>query len=57
MLHFFSSVQISLPHRRNTNKVPAGVIARFESADKLSDEDSQAINHPAKDALIPFQPS
>jgi F-type H+-transporting ATPase subunit alpha len=37
-------------------QIPAEVRARFESADKLSDEDSKAIVDIARQALTPFQP-
>ena len=36
--------------------IPAEVCARFESADKLSDEDRNAILEIARQALAPFQP-
>jgi F-type H+-transporting ATPase subunit alpha len=36
--------------------IPAAVLARFESADKLSDEDRKAIIDIARMALMPFQP-
>jgi F-type H+-transporting ATPase subunit alpha len=36
--------------------IPAEVSARFETADKLSDEDSKAIIELARQALAPFQP-
>ena len=36
--------------------IPADVCARFESADKLSDEDRKVIVEIARQALIPFQP-
>ena len=36
--------------------IPAEVCARFESADKLSDEDRNAIIEIARQALTPFQP-
>jgi F-type H+-transporting ATPase subunit alpha len=36
--------------------IPAEVRARFESADKLSDEDRKAIVEIARQALLPFQP-
>jgi len=36
--------------------IPAEVCARFESADKLSDEDRKAIIEIARKALAPFQP-
>jgi F-type H+-transporting ATPase subunit alpha len=36
--------------------IPAGVCARFESADKLSNEDRNAIIEIARQALTPFQP-
>ncbi|MCF8176769.1 MAG: alternate F1F0 ATPase, F1 subunit alpha [Burkholderiaceae bacterium] len=37
-------------------KIPAAVSARFETADKLSDEDREAIIEIARQALVPFQP-
>jgi F-type H+-transporting ATPase subunit alpha len=37
-------------------KIPAEVSARFETADKLSDEDHEAIIEIARQALVPFQP-
>ncbi|TAJ16238.1 MAG: alternate F1F0 ATPase, F1 subunit alpha [Rugosibacter sp.] len=37
-------------------KVPTEVAARFDSADKLSDEDRKAIIDIAREALVPFQP-
>ena len=37
-------------------KMPAGVCARFESADKLSDEDRKTIIEIARQALARFQP-
>jgi F-type H+-transporting ATPase subunit alpha len=37
-------------------KIPDAVCARFESADKLSDEDRKAIIEIARQALAPFQP-
>ena len=37
-------------------RIPAEVSARFESADKLSDEDRKAIIEIARKALTPFQP-
>ena len=37
-------------------KMPAGVCARFESADKLSDEDRKTIIEIARQALAQFQP-
>jgi F-type H+-transporting ATPase subunit alpha len=36
--------------------IPAEVCARFESADKLSDEDRKATIEIARKALAPFQP-
>ena len=36
--------------------IPAEVCARFETADKLSDEDRKAIIEIARQALAPFQP-
>jgi F-type H+/Na+-transporting ATPase subunit alpha len=36
--------------------IPAEVCARFESADKLSDEDRNMIIEIARQALAPFQP-
>ncbi len=36
--------------------IPAEVCARFESADKLSDEDRKTIIEIARQALTPFQP-
>jgi F-type H+/Na+-transporting ATPase subunit alpha len=36
--------------------IPAEVRARFETADKLSDEDRKAIIEIARQALVPFQP-
>jgi F-type H+-transporting ATPase subunit alpha len=36
--------------------IPAAVCARFESAEKLSDEDRKTIIEIARHALIPFQP-
>ena len=38
-------------------KIPAEVRARFETADKLSDEDRKAIIEIARQALVPFSPS
>lgn len=38
-------------------RIPAAVSARFDSADKLSDEDRQAIIDIARQALAPFQPT
>ncbi|HRD88635.1 MAG TPA: alternate F1F0 ATPase, F1 subunit alpha [Accumulibacter sp.] len=38
-------------------KIPAEVSARFDTADKLSDEDRQAIIDIARQALAPFQPA
>ncbi len=38
------------------SKIPAEVSARFESADKLRDEDRQTIIELARQALAPFQP-
>ncbi len=37
-------------------KIPAEVCARFETSDKLSDEDSKTIIEIARQALLPFQP-
>jgi F-type H+-transporting ATPase subunit alpha len=37
-------------------KIPPDVCARFETADKLSDEDRKAIIEIARQALAPFQP-
>ena len=37
-------------------KIPVEVAARFDSADKLSDEDRKAIIDIARDALVTFQP-
>ena len=37
-------------------KIPAEVCARFETADKLSDEDRKTIIEIARQALVPFQP-
>ena len=37
-------------------KIPAEVCSRFETADKLSDEDRKAIIEIARKALVPFQP-
>jgi F-type H+-transporting ATPase subunit alpha len=37
-------------------KIPAEVRARFETAEKLSDEDREAILEIARQALAPFQP-
>jgi F-type H+-transporting ATPase subunit alpha len=36
--------------------IPAEVNARFETADKLSDEDRAAVIGIARQALLPFQP-
>ena len=36
--------------------IPAEVCARFETADKLSDEDRKAVIEIARKALVPFQP-
>jgi len=36
--------------------IPAEVCARFETADKLSDEDRKAVIEIAREALAPFQP-
>jgi F-type H+-transporting ATPase subunit alpha len=36
--------------------IPAEVCARFESADKLNDEDRKAVIEIARHALVPFQP-
>ena len=37
-------------------KIPAEICARFETAEKLSDEDREAILEIARQALAPFQP-
>ena len=37
-------------------EIPAGVSARFNTADKLSDEDRKTIIAIARQALVPFQP-
>jgi len=37
-------------------KIPAEVCARFETADKLSDEDRKTVIEIARKALVPFQP-
>ena len=37
-------------------KIPTEISARFESADKLSDEDRKAVIEIARQALAPFQP-
>jgi F-type H+-transporting ATPase subunit alpha len=37
-------------------KIPTEVCARFETAEKLSDEDREAILEIARQALAPFQP-
>jgi F-type H+-transporting ATPase subunit alpha len=42
--------------QKTAANVPAEVCARFESADKLSDEDRKTIIEIARQALIPFQP-
>lgn len=42
--------------RMAAKNIPADVCARFESADKLSDEDRDAVVEIARQALIPFQP-
>ena len=44
------------PYRWRDRWWPAGVRERFETADKLSDDDRQAIIAIAKTALAPFQP-
>ena len=36
--------------------IPPEIAARFETADKLTDEDRKAIIEIARKALIPFQP-
>jgi F-type H+-transporting ATPase subunit alpha len=41
--------------RKAAANIPADVRARFESADKLSDEDRKTIIHIARQALAPFQ--
>ncbi len=42
--------------QKAATNIPVEVCARFESADKLSDEDRSAIIEIARQALIPFQP-
>jgi F-type H+-transporting ATPase subunit alpha len=37
-------------------EIPENVSARFASADRLSDEDRQAVVDVARGALVPFQP-
>jgi F-type H+-transporting ATPase subunit alpha len=37
-------------------RIPQEMCARFETADKLSDEDRKAIIEIARQALAPFQP-
>jgi F-type H+-transporting ATPase subunit alpha len=37
-------------------KLPAEICARFETSEKLSDEDRKAIIETAREALVPFQP-
>ena len=38
-------------------KLPAEICARFETSEKLSDEDRKAIIETARQALVPFQPT
>jgi F-type H+-transporting ATPase subunit alpha len=42
--------------RKAAEKIPAEVCGRFESANKLSDEDRNAIIEIARQALTAFQP-
>ncbi len=42
--------------QKAASKIPAEISARFETADKLSDEDRKAIIDLARQALAPFQP-
>ena len=42
--------------QKAATKIPAEISARFETADKLSDEDRKAIIDLARQALAPFQP-
>ena len=42
--------------RKAAANIPAEVCGRFESADKLSDEDRNTIIEIARQALAPFQP-
>jgi F-type H+-transporting ATPase subunit alpha len=42
--------------REAAAKIPPEVSARFETADKLSDEDRKAVIEIARQALAPFQP-
>ena len=46
------------PHavQKAAENIPAEVCARFESADRLSDEDRTTIIEIARQALAPFQP-
>lgn len=43
--------------REAAAKIPEDVCARFETADKLSDEDREVIIDLAREALVPFQPT
>jgi F-type H+-transporting ATPase subunit alpha len=42
--------------RKAAANIPAGVCGRFESADKLSDEDRNTIIEIVRESLAPFQP-
>ncbi|MCR4299078.1 MAG: hypothetical protein NUV75_10080, partial [Gallionella sp.] len=42
--------------REAATEIPAEVCARFDTADKLSDEDRKTIIAIARQALVPFQP-
>jgi F-type H+-transporting ATPase subunit alpha len=42
--------------RESASKIPAEISARFETAEKLNDEDKKAIIEIARQALAPFQP-
>jgi F-type H+-transporting ATPase subunit alpha len=42
--------------QKATPEIPAEVSARFETADKLSDEDRKTVIEIARKALLPFQP-
>jgi F-type H+-transporting ATPase subunit alpha len=42
--------------QKSTAEIPAEVRARFETADKLSDEHRKTVIEIARKALVPFQP-
>jgi F-type H+-transporting ATPase subunit alpha len=42
--------------QKSTAEIPAEVCARFETADKLSDEDCKTVIEVARKALLSFQP-